>query len=171
MTNINKPTTSVIDFLRESNAIEGVYDDDSLQQAQYAWEYLISQEKITPSVVLKTHKILMLHQPLRPDEKGYFRMAQVWIGGKEGLHYSEIREAMKGWCERANLQVAHPGSRIEEDIQAHHVLYENIHPFIDGNGGTGRMFMNWQRLKLGLPILVIKADEKLEYYKWFNEEQ
>ena len=53
--------------------------------------------------------------------------------------------------------------------KASHIAYERIHPFIDGNGRTGRMFMNWQRLKAGLPILVIKEKEKQEYYKWFNE--
>lgn len=159
MTNINKPTTSVIDFLRESNAIEGVYDDDSLQQAQYAWEYLISQEKITPSVVLKTHKILMLHQPLRPDEKGYFRHTQVYIGGREAMNHNSVPFAIQEWCDKMN---------VPRMWKQRHVEYEKIHPFIDGNGRTGRMFMNWQRLKLGLPILVIKADERQQYYQWFK---
>ena len=47
-------------------------------------------------------------------------------------------------------------------------LISEVHPFIDGNGRTGRIFMNWWRVKNGLPILVIKETARQEYYKWFN---
>lgn len=150
-----------IEFLKESNAIEGVFDDDSLQQAMYAWSYLQEQEKITHHVVLHTHKILMLHQKLRPDEKGYYRHCEVMIGGRAGLTYPMIHQAMDVWCLNAWLFVEH--------WQQHHIRYEQIHPFVDGNGRTGRMFMNWQRLKAGLPILVIKDSEKGDYYRWFYD--
>jgi Fic family protein len=50
-----------------------------------------------------------------------------------------------------------------------HVQYEKIHPFVDGNGRTGRIFMNWWRINNGLPILVIhEGKEQWEYYKWFD---
>lgn len=152
----------VTDFLYESNAIEGVYDNDSLQQAKYAWEYLVEQDKLTSGVVLKTHKILMLHQPLRPDERGYFRKVAVYIGGNEAPHASHISTMMKSWIEAANK------AKTEDHIKESHVHYEHIHPFVDGNGRTGRMFLNWQRVKNGLPILVIKESERHDYYKWFQ---
>lgn len=150
-------------FLEESNAIEGVFDYDSLKQAEYAWEYLISEKKLSHGVLLKTHKILMLHQPLMPDEKGYFRQSPVYIGGKEALHHSQIRIALEGWLKLMNDELT------TRDWQMLHVMYEGIHPFVDGNGRTGRMFMNWQRVKAGLPILVIKEAEKQDYYRWFAE--
>ena len=77
--------SQIKEFLSESNKIEGVYDRDSLQQAQYAWDYLIEQDTLTIDVVLKTHKILMLNQPLQPNEKGYFRTCPVYIGGREAM--------------------------------------------------------------------------------------
>jgi len=147
------------EFLLESNAIEGVFDHTSFLQARYAWEYLKSQKEMSSHVVLKTHKILMLKQPLQPDEKGYFRKVPVYIGGHQALNHSAVKERMHIWCLNAFI---HP-----QYWKEHHVEYEKIHPFVDGNGRTGRMFMNWERLKAGLPILVIKADERHEYYKWF----
>lgn len=155
-------------FLEESNAIENVFDQDSLEQAELAWKYCIGEDELTPGVILKTHKILMLNQPLRPDERGYFRKVPVWVGGREGMHYSQIKEAVEAWCKRTNLMVKHPGSRIEDDIKQHHVDYEKIHPFVDGNGRTGRIFLNWQRVKCDLPILVLTRDERHEYYQWFK---
>ena len=149
------------EFLRESNAIEGVFDDDSLQQAIYAWEHLVKQDKMTSGVILKTHKILMLHHLVGMD-KGYFRREPVWIGGNEAPKAVHISTMMRVWCEEANA------TRDHEKIKLDHIEYERIHPFIDGNGRTGRMFMNWQRARNGLPIAVIKESRKHEYYKWFT---
>jgi Fic family protein len=153
-------TETEIEFLRESNAIEGVFDDDSLQQAKYAWEYLLEQKEINTGVVLKLHKILMLHQKLQPDQKGYFRRVQVWVGGREGLDWHFLHENMDVWCLDASIW--------PNNWKVHHVRYEFIHPFVDGNGRTGRMLMNWERLKARLPIKVIKAKNRQTYYKWFK---
>jgi Fic family protein len=151
----------IVDFLRESNAIEDVFDDDSLKQAEFAWNYLRLKKELDVYDVMKAHKILMLHQKLQPNEKGYLRKVQVWVGGREGLPWHVLPEAMEVWCMNAWL--------FPEHWQAHHVRFEVIHPFVDGNGRLGRILMNWQRLKAKLPILVIKADERKEYYQWFLE--
>lgn len=153
---------SVVEFLKESNNIEDEWDDTSLAQALYAWNYLIREDTLSVGAVLKTHKILMLHHKLMPDEKGYFRKVGVRIGQRFGKPHYAVPELIKNWVERANQ------SKTEDDIKTDHILYEEIHPFVDGNGRTGRIFMNWQRVKSGLPILVIKEAEKSEYYKWFE---
>ncbi|MDD5407040.1 MAG: Fic family protein [Sulfurovaceae bacterium] len=166
MTNIDE----AIDFLRESNNIEGVWSDDALAQSIFAWEYIIKKDKLTPGVVLRTHKILMLHRPLLPNEKGYFRRVPVSIGGRLGEPYLIIPQLITDWCVTINNYItgARDSTKDEKRIKAHHVTYENIHPFIDGNGRTGRIFMNWERVRLGLPILVIKEKEKYTYYNWFE---
>lgn len=157
-----------IEFLSESNKIEGVFDDVSLEQAVEAWEFLKKQKKLTVGVILKTHKILMLHQNLQPDEKGYFRKCEVRIGGKYGLNWVKVPGAMDSWVKDAMTSVKSPGEN-GKNIKIDHTTYEFIHPFVDGNGRTGRMFMNWQRLKAGLPILTIHAGpEQFDYYKWFR---
>lgn len=156
-------------FLSESNAIEGVYDAYSLDQALYAWEYVIKQDELSIGSILKTHKILMLNKPLQPNHIGYFRDCPVYIGGREVIHYSQIKEAIQNWIARTNLMIEYPGSRIEQDINKNHVDYERIHPFVDGNGRTGRIFLNWQRVKVGLEPLIIKESEKYDYYKWFSD--
>jgi len=80
-----------------------------------------------------------------------------------------IRHLMGVWLEMmdAGIKTKLNNSYKEVLSKKLHVHYEAIHPFIDGNGRTGRMFMNYWRVKVGLPILVIKELERHEYYEWF----
>lgn len=149
-------------FLRESNAIEDVWDANSFRQALYAWQFIIKKKELTPANIKKTHKILMLNQPLKPNEKGYFRKCQVWVGNREGLEWQDIPRAIANWCNWINLVKA------KDDWKLCHIAFEKIHPFVDGNGRIGRILMNWQRVNNNLPILIIWANKKQRYYKWFK---
>lgn len=40
-----------------------------------------------------------------------------------------------------------------------------IHPFIDGNGRTSRLLMNLDLMKSGYNPVIIKKENKLEYYE------
>lgn len=158
-----------IEFLKESNAIERVYDEDSLQQAKYAWEYIMEQEELTLHDVLRVHWILMKNQDLRPDEKGFFRRCAVFIGGRQGTHHEKVGQAISEWVTEMNKGDYSFYGTSEEISKKLHVEYEKIHPFVDGNGRTGRIFMNWWRIRNNLPIIVIhEGKEQMEYYKWFN---
>src|SRR4030067_1698517 len=154
------------EFLKESNAIEGVYDGSPSRQARRAWSFLINQDVLSIGAIFHCHKVLMLH--LLGSEKGYFRTRPVWIGGREGMEWSKIPYAMDEWIIDAMTSVTIPGKE-GNNIKLDHISFEKIHPFIDGNGRIGRILLNWQRLKAGLPILVIKDAEKDAYYDWFRE--
>jgi Fic family protein len=169
----NKIDNDIEEFLKESNAIEDVHDEDSLQQALYAWNYLKNVKKLSVHDILKTHKILMLHQPgLRPNEKGYLRIVPVYIANHEALNASIIPTTLANLVMNINDIVDHTKNEsiifLERIIKEHHVKYEKIHPFVDGNGRTGRMIMNWERIQVGLPVLIVKANERQIYYKWFK---
>ncbi len=44
-----------------------------------------------------------------------------------------------------------------------HLKYEQIHPFIDGNGRTGRLLMFRGLLKDGMPPFVMNSDSRAKY--------
>ena len=68
--------------------------------------------------------------------------------------------ALKSWNDEVRGKIA-------KDT---HIMFENIHPFEDSNGRTGRILYNIHRLNLGLPIHIIhEGDEQMEYYKWFQK--
>lgn len=147
-------------FLRESNAIENVWDEESLIDAKKAWDYLIKFDTLTKENILKCHDILM-ERYLKPLERGCFRLVPVWISGKRAVTAKMIPGLFDDWLRFTN-------SNIDREKQSH-IEFEKIHPFIDGNGRTGRIILNWMRVKDNRSIQVIYEKEKYDYYEWFNE--
>ncbi|USF25253.1 hypothetical protein N510_000164 [Firmicutes bacterium ASF500] len=45
-----------------------------------------------------------------------------------------------------------------------HAKFENIHPFADGNGRTGRLLMNYLLLLLDHPPIIIHEEDRRSYY-------
>lgn len=50
-----------------------------------------------------------------------------------------------------------------------HHKFEKIHPFMDGNGRTGRILMNYILLRKGYPPIIIKNKNRMEYINKLNK--
>ena len=50
-----------------------------------------------------------------------------------------------------------------------HAEFVRIHPFVDGNGRTARLIMNFQLLSKGFLAVSIAKEERLRYYNALEE--
>ena len=57
---------------------------------------------------------------------------------------------------------------IAEKLAEFHIRFEGIHPFIDGNGRTGRLLINLELMKAGYPPIDIKFTDRKRYYDAFD---
>jgi len=168
--NIEYGTEEVLEMLRQSNYIEKEYSEKALADSFKAWKYLEKKKTIALKDILEIHKIML--KGLDPSIAGKIRNCDVWIGGKRKMFISIqlLEDELNNWLkvsDTSKIQVYDERSK-NKMIMNWHVMYEHIHPFIDGNGRTGRLLMNWQRMRSNLPINIIKESEKMEYYKLFK---
>lgn len=116
--------------------------------------------------------ILLLHQMLIGgiDDKiaGRFRAAGEYV--RVGTHIApspEKVESMIGMI--LDYYVNNLDKYLVEKISKFHLDFETVHPFNDGNGRIGRVLINYQLLRFGFPMIIIRDKEKAEYYKSFGE--
>lgn len=163
-----KPTIdNILYMLKESNAIEGEYDQQQLDDALEAWDFLIDNSgiKMTPVLIKQTHSILMKNKyDISKKHKGDFRDVPVWIGGdKKDQPKIVIERQIEQWCEHVNST-----DKNHDPIHCH-LEFENIHPFIDGNGRMGRMLLNWHLVNRNkAPLLVYTEADRHTYYMLFE---
>jgi len=57
------------------------------------------------------------------------------------------------------------------NLSVSHAFFEEIHPFKDGNGRTGRILLNYILISNGYPLVIIKGTDKNKqvYYKGLEE--
>ncbi len=152
--------------LKQSNYIEGEYDEQSLKDAERAWRYWEQhkEEPLTVALVLKLHELLMRN--LKPRIAGKLRTCDVWIGG--------VRKQFVG-LETLELQLKEVISEMNkpavdtEYCKLCHINFEGLHPFEDGNGRIGRMLLNIQLIKNGFQPMLILERERGLYYQWFKK--
>lgn len=150
-----------IEFLFESNKIEREYSKEALEDAKQTWTIAKLNSKNSNKIeyILRVHKRLL--KRLNPRIAGKIRKCDVSIGGRLGISPEKIEVELK------KLLKIIP--KTHHEIKTWHIIFEQIHPFEDGNGRTGRILMNIQRLKIGLSILIIhEGKEQMKYYEWFK---
>ena len=153
---------AVNEFIRESNLIEGVDDAGADRAALRAYLHLLEHERLNLNNILDTHLALLKDIDMRIA--GKLRNCNVRVGNRMCPDWSLVPKLLDAWF------MNHARANTEDTIKKAHIAFEKIHGFEDGNGRLGRIIINWQRTKARpqLSVLIIKASERQEYYRWFK---
>lgn len=168
----------LLEYAQQSSFIEGERSDIAIYDCLLSWYYMhlnsLEQEPLTLDVILKCH--YLLQKELRADIAGKLRDCDVWVGSRKCPNPASVPHLLNDWLDKygdasflVNSLEGQEDMTFEEKIKKSHVEFEKIHPFEDGNGRVGRHILNYQRLLVGLPLLIIReGEEQMDYYKWFK---
>ncbi len=97
---------------------------------------------------------------------GSFRWHDIrgFPGGMRPPAWTDVPALMDDWV-RSVAHIADDELPFPEAIAQHHATFEQIHPFIDGNGRTGRLLTNLVLIRLGYPPTVIRKGERDRYLR------
>jgi Fic family protein len=111
--------------------------------------------------VREMHGIVL--RGIDPENAGVYRRINVRIGGTEhvppeAVHVPEAMRAFGEWL--AGAKTEHP---VVVSAIAH-AWFETIHPFVDGNGRTGRLLANLLLMREHYPAIVLLVEDRARYY-------
>ena len=87
---------------------------------------------------------------------------QPFPGGMTPPSWPLVAPEVDTWIERANsLEARSEG--FPESLADLHATFERIHPFLDGNGRTGRLVLNLMLVRLGYPPAIIYKRQRSQY--------
>lgn len=120
---------------------------------------------LSESVIKNIHALVLMN---RPEDKGVYRRIPVRIMGA----YIEPVQPYLIEPKMSELIATNEGREhtmhIIERIARFHLEFEGIHPFIDGNGRTGRLIMNLDLIRNGFPPINVKFTDRKRYYDAFE---
>ena len=119
---------------------------------------------ISESVIKQIHYLVLAD---KKDDRGVYRKIPVRIMGAkhEPVQPYLIEPRMKQLLQDFNESTEH----IVTKLARFHIEFESIHPFIVGNGRTGRLLVNLELMKVGFPPIDIKFSDRIAYYNAFDE--
>lgn len=133
-----------------------------------AFEFV--RELVKDHVTISERIIKQIHYLVLADKKedrGVYRRIPVHI---MGAHHEPVQPYLiEPKMEQLLYDFAESREHIVTKLARFHIEFEGIHPFIDGNGRTGRLLVNLELMKAGYPPIDIKFTDRIAYYNAFDE--
>jgi Fic family protein len=161
-------------FIKNSNAIDPQpgYDGDHKLCPLYknhleALEFMLDTSWVlTKDTPLDAHRILTKGIGYFEDRgmSGQYRNVDVYIGRESCPNPYIISNLMNSWFEITSSMIEKSSLNPVEIAWISHHMFEVIHPFIDGNGRTGRLLLNKIATQLGVEPIIVLFEDRFEYY-------
>ena len=131
---------------------------------EYVRELVKDNVPISENVIKQIHFLVLAD---KKDDRGVYRRVPVRIMGAQHepvqpyLIEPKMVQLLRDFTESTE--------HIVTKLARFHIEFEGIHPFIDGNGRTGRLLVNLELMKAGYPPIDIKFTDRITYYNAFDE--
>ena len=135
------------------------------EAVDFVADLLVGKEDITKRNLLEVHRLVL--KSIDNENSGKYRNVPVRISGSEHVPPQPflVDKMMEDFFIHYERQkrILHPVLLAAEM----HERLVTIHPFVDGNGRTSRLLMNFILLKNGYTLTILKGDpsSKASYFK------
>jgi excisionase family DNA binding protein len=127
-------------------------------------ELVRDQIQISESIIKQIHYLVLAD---KTEDRGIYRKIPVRIMGAQHEPVQPYLIIPK--MEQLIMDYVENNENIVTKLAKFHLEFERIHPFIDGNGRTGRLLVNLELMKAGYPPIDIKFTDRIQYYNAFDE--
>ena len=129
----------------------------------YVRELVKEKAPLTESIIKQIHYLVLAD---KKDDRGVYRRVPVRI---MGAHHEPVQPYLiEPKMEQLLQDYAASEEHIVTKLAQFHIEFEGIHPFIGGNGRTGRLLINLELMKAGYPPIDIKFTDRIMYYNAFD---
>jgi len=130
---------------------------------RYVGSLVSEKVPVSERIIREIHALVLID---RPDDKGVYRRIPVKI---TGAHREPPQPYLvPGQMERLIAELSSGNRHIIETAAVFHLNFEGIHPFVDGNGRTGRLILNLMLMQAGYPPINVKFADRRKYYVCFD---
>ena len=130
----------------------------------YVRELVQEKAPMSERVIQQIHYLVLAD---KKDDRGVYRRVPVRIMGAQ--HELVQPYLIRPMMVQLLADFAASQEHIVTKLARLHIEFEGIHPFIDGNGRTGRLLVNLELMKAGYPPIDIKFTDRMAYYDAFDE--
>ena len=131
---------------------------------EFVRELVKDNVPISESIIKQIHYLVLAD---KKEDRGAYRRVPVRIMGAK---HEPVQPYLIGpKMEQLLQEYAESKEHIVTKLARFHIEFEGIHPFIDGNGRTGRLLVNLELMKAGYPPIDIKFTDRITYYNTFDE--
>lgn len=130
----------------------------------YVRELVQEKAPMSERVIQQIHYLVLAD---KKDDRGVYHRVPVRIMGAQ--HEPVQPYLIRPMMEQLLADFAASQEHIVTKLARFHIEFEGIHPFIDGNGRTGRLLVNLELMKAGYPPIDIKFTDRMAYYDAFDE--
>lgn len=129
----------------------------------YVCELVKENAPLSERVICQIHYLVLAD---KKEDRGVYRRIPVRILGAH--HEPTPPYLIKPQMERLLRDYDENTEHIVTRLARFHIEFEGIHPFIDGNGRTGRLLVNLELMKAGFPPIDVKFTDRIAYYNAFD---
>ena len=130
----------------------------------YVEELIKNKVPFSERIIKEIHTLVLMD---RPEDRGVYRRIPVRIMGAYHVPPDPVlvpEQMDRLVAEFEGNKKLHPIER----AALFHLKFEEIHPFVDGNGRTGRLILNLMLMQAGYPPINVKYSDRKRYYEAFD---